>query len=138
MAKNHYEVIISNVGRVYDGHSKIEANATYRSYCFDSRTGYGRAAGEIVDFYMNGEVEKTFDPNEKPEKKVKPKPINLPDELWVMAFHTCNTLGSISHVSAGEKFFTSKEACQKEIDDMTPWPGMGDRNKYRPLQLVKG
>jgi hypothetical protein len=69
----------------------------------------------------------------------KPKPIqyNMPDELWIMAYHTHNSVGSISHVSNGEKFYTSKKECQDAIDAMPGWIGMGDRSKYRPLCIVK-
>jgi hypothetical protein len=68
----------------------------------------------------------------------KAKPIPMPEEVWVMSFRTYNVLGSIAHVTSGEKFFRSEEACQKEIDGMKGWIGMGDREQYRPLRLVRG
>ena len=40
-------------------------------------------------------------------KKVKP-PI-LPNRLWICAYHTHNMVGSIAHVSSGEKFYLTKE-----------------------------
>lgn len=68
----------------------------------------------------------------------KPKPVILPDEVWVMYLSMSNSAGSISHVSYGEKFWATKEECQHDIDTMPGWIGMGDRSKYRPMQLVNG
>jgi len=39
-------------------------------------------------------------------KKVKP-PI-LPNRLWICAYHTHNMVGSIAHVSSGEKFYLTR------------------------------
>ncbi len=78
-----------------------------------------------------------FNPPTK-RKPRKPKPIPLPDEVWVMAYNTATMLGSVSHVSYGDKFFRTREACQQAIDNMKGWIGMGDRSQYRPLLLVKG
>jgi len=66
-------------------------------------------------------------------KKVKP-PI-LPNSLWICAYHTHNMLGSIAHVSSGEKFYLSKEECQEAIDKMEGWIGMEDRKQYRPIVI---
>lgn len=62
----------------------------------------------------------------------------LPDAIWVMALHTFNAVGGITHVSTGDKFWTSKEKCQNDIDTMESWLGMGDRSRYHPLKLVNG
>ncbi len=67
-------------------------------------------------------------------KKVKLVP--LPDEIWVTGFHTYSVVGSICHISSGEKFFRTKEECQHEIDTMQGWIGMGDRKQYRPVKLI--
>jgi hypothetical protein len=71
----------------------------------------------------------------KPRQK-KPVTPPLPKEIWVMAWHTSNMLGSISHVSNGDQFFATEEECQNFIDNMKGWIGMGDRDRYRPMKLV--
>lgn len=57
------------------------------------------------------------------------------DTLWVIGFHTHNALGSITHISEGDKLYYTKEACQAYIDKMS-WIGMGSRDRYRPVPLV--
>lgn len=69
------------------------------------------------------------------EKKMRATP---PFEIWVMAFHTHNVLGSIAHVTHGDGFWFTEEECQSDIDSMKSWIGMGDRSQYRPLKLVNG
>lgn len=66
----------------------------------------------------------------------KPKLAPLPDEVWVMYLSMNNSAGSVSHVSYGDKFYRSKEDCQKAIDEMPSWLGMGDRKRYKPLLLI--
>lgn len=59
MAK--YQVIVSNVGTVYDGDSIIEANKEYAecvSLSKDSK--FGRIAGESVTFFNDGEPTKEY------------------------------------------------------------------------------
>lgn len=73
---------------------------------------------------------------QRPKRSRKPKTPEPPPEVFVMAFHTHNAVGSISHVGSGERFHLTKEACQKSIDEMKGWIGMGDRSKYRPIRLV--
>lgn len=67
-------------------------------------------------------------------RKVKQTP--LPAEVWVMSYNTYTPLGSVSHVSAGERFYRTQEECQTAIDKMPGWIGMGDRKQYRPIRLV--
>lgn len=59
-------------------------------------------------------------------------------DVWVMAYVGSTLVGSYSSVSGGEKFYLSREECNAAIDDMftRPWPGMGDRSRYRPIHLV--
>ncbi len=66
----------------------------------------------------------------------KAKIIPLPSHVWVMYLSMYNSAGSIAHVSHGDKFYRTEEDCQKAIDDMKPWIGMGDRSRYRPMCLV--
>ena len=41
--RHHYEVIVGNIGSVYAGPSRRDAERSYRVYVAQSRTGYGRA-----------------------------------------------------------------------------------------------
>lgn len=56
MAKNNYEVIVGNVGRVCSCFNYKYALKTFRIYKRYSKTGYGRSSGESIDLYKNGEV----------------------------------------------------------------------------------
>lgn len=54
--KSSYTVVVSNVGTVYEGDQYSEAHATYAEYQQQSRSGYGRAAGEPVTLFEDGEI----------------------------------------------------------------------------------
>ena len=57
MANNHhYEVIIGNIGTVYDGEDKVEALKHYTEYVEQSKSGHGRAGHEPVTLMLNGEI----------------------------------------------------------------------------------
>lgn len=51
MARN-YQVIVGNIGTVYDGGNEYEACKTYDEYAALSFHGTGRAAGENVTLLM--------------------------------------------------------------------------------------
>jgi hypothetical protein len=51
-----YEVIVGNIGTVYQGCSKSKAYALYLSYRHDFMQQYGRAAGEAVTLMIDGET----------------------------------------------------------------------------------
>lgn len=51
----HYEVRVGNIGRVYEGDSLLEANKAWGEYRRQSEENYGRAAGESVTMYRDGE-----------------------------------------------------------------------------------
>jgi len=70
------------------------------------------------------------------KKPKPPKLAPLPDEIWVMYLSMNNSAGSIAHVSHGDKFYRTEDECQKAIDEMPSWLGMGDRKRYRPMCLV--
>ena len=53
-----YEVIVGNVGTVYEGDSRYEANKAFNNYRESSRTTKGRAAGESVTMFLDGEPER--------------------------------------------------------------------------------
>lgn len=52
----NWQVIVGNVGTVYDGPSRRDAYATFNSYRADSKSGRGRAAGEPVTLMRGGDV----------------------------------------------------------------------------------
>jgi transcriptional regulator of NAD metabolism len=58
MNKNNYQVIVGNIGTVYDGGSKVIAFETYKEYVLQSKTAHMRASGETVVLLANGEIEK--------------------------------------------------------------------------------
>lgn len=51
-----YQVIVGNIGTVYDGKNMIDANRTYGEYKRQSQSGYGRAGGEDVTLMDNNEI----------------------------------------------------------------------------------
>ena len=57
-AVNDYEVVVGNIGRVYSGKNGFTANNTYQTYVGQSKRGRGRAAGEQVVLFKNGQIVK--------------------------------------------------------------------------------
>jgi hypothetical protein len=55
-----YEVIVGNIGSVYNGPNRVEANRVFGEYKRQSKINYGRAAGEDVVLMTNGEPTKEF------------------------------------------------------------------------------
>ena len=51
-----YQVVVRNIGHVYDGNSGKQARAAYSEYVAQSKTGYGRAAGECVTLLYKNEI----------------------------------------------------------------------------------
>lgn len=62
-----YEVIVGNVGTVYQGDSAVSASRAFKGYVAQSKSGVGRAAGESVTRMKNGEIVEEYTPPE-PEK----------------------------------------------------------------------
>jgi hypothetical protein len=52
----YYEVIVGNIGRVYQGSSPTIAYRTFDSYRDKSRNGEGRAAEEPVTLFADGDL----------------------------------------------------------------------------------
>ena len=50
-----YEVMVGNIGSVHTGKVKANAERVYRSYVELSKSGKGRASGESVTMFMDGE-----------------------------------------------------------------------------------
>lgn len=51
-----YLVVVGNVGTVYDGPSVIESYRAFHEYVKISKEGVGRAGGEDVTRFRDGEV----------------------------------------------------------------------------------
>lgn len=51
-----YQVIVGNIGTVYDGDSYMDAKQAYSEYRKQSRANYGRASGESVTMFENDEI----------------------------------------------------------------------------------
>ena len=50
------QIIVGNIGTVYDGINAGEAGRTYSSYVDMSKTSKGRAGGEDITWMVNGEI----------------------------------------------------------------------------------
>ena len=57
---NTWEVIVGNVGKIYSGTNGFEAIKEYNAYVHISKSGLGRAGGEDVILFKNGEPHKEF------------------------------------------------------------------------------
>ena len=57
---NKFQVVVGNIGQVYDGNNYMQASGKYRSYVKDSKANYGRAAGEPVTLFHNGEIRSEY------------------------------------------------------------------------------
>lgn len=51
-----YEVIVSNIGKVYETTMEADARNMYDSYVRTSLSGYGRAHGEAVMLFCDDEI----------------------------------------------------------------------------------
>lgn len=60
--KQHvYEVTVGNIGLVHDGHSLKEATKEFSAYKAESKSGRGRAGGEQVVLWKDGEPVKEYE-----------------------------------------------------------------------------
>jgi len=55
MSRRYY-LLVGNLGCVYEGTCPIQANAAWGEYKRQSMSNYGRAAGEDVTLFRNGEL----------------------------------------------------------------------------------
>ncbi len=55
MALNDYRVTVGNIGEVHQGNNKMCANQCYVAYVQRSKGDVGRAGGEQVTLWKNGE-----------------------------------------------------------------------------------
>ncbi len=60
--KTHtYEVVVGNVGTIYCGSDKQEAEQRFDTYMHLSMSGYGRVANEPVTMLADGEIYQEFE-----------------------------------------------------------------------------
>lgn len=55
MTTPKYEVTVGNIGSVYRGDDEEEAKKTFAEYDWQAANDYGRAAGEEVCLWVDGE-----------------------------------------------------------------------------------
>lgn len=60
-----YQIIVGNIGTVYQGPSAKEANKHFDEYVEQSKSNTGRAGGEDVFMFLDDEVVKMFEGNLK-------------------------------------------------------------------------
>ena len=53
---NKFQVVVGNIGTVYDGNNYMQAQARYAAYVKASKSPHGRAAGEPVTLMHNGDI----------------------------------------------------------------------------------
>lgn len=57
---DRFEIIVGNVGTVYTGNNRVEAENEYRECCAMVDQPYGRASGEDVTFMMDGDIHEEY------------------------------------------------------------------------------
>lgn len=58
--KHSYEVTIGNIGNVHTGNSLRDAQKSYSEYVNQSKAAIGKAAGESVTLWRDGEPIKEY------------------------------------------------------------------------------
>ena len=71
--KCFYEVLVGNIGKVWQGTNQLECEGVFNTYKAQSESNYGRAAGEDVTIWRDGELIWEF------EGAIR---ANLDDETW--------------------------------------------------------
>ncbi len=60
IAEHDYEVIFGNIGSVHAGPRKREADKVFNTYVRSSKAECGRAGGEDVTLFRDGEIIREF------------------------------------------------------------------------------
>lgn len=55
-----WEVVVGNIGRVYEGTNGFEARKLFNIYVSQSQTGYGHAAGENVTLLRDRDIYREY------------------------------------------------------------------------------
>lgn len=58
--ENTYQVVVGNIGTVYDGNDLKDATEHYNAYIFQSKKNIGRVAGEDVTLFKDLEIHKEY------------------------------------------------------------------------------
>jgi len=66
-----YQVVVGNIGHVLDSDNGREAMRTYREYIRQSKAEYGRASGEPVTLFADGEIRAEYFAPKYPPSKVR-------------------------------------------------------------------
>jgi hypothetical protein len=108
--KVRYEVIVGNVGTVYDGFSRSAALAKYRTYVQSSKSGGGRAGGEDVALMKDGDISKEYFGRRNPTIRrrsgsVKHRTKKNPKQLL---FRTKNAARAYAKAHGAKKFSIRK------------------------------
>lgn len=68
MATCHYEIVVGNLGRVWskdaDEFYETRVAREYNDWIAVSKRPFGRASGESVTLFKDGEIYKEYSPNE--------------------------------------------------------------------------
>lgn len=67
MPKHYYEVIVQNIGKVWEGHDILSATLNFTTYVRMSKSDIGRASNEVVTLFKDGLVIREYFPPEIPE-----------------------------------------------------------------------
>jgi hypothetical protein len=59
---SNYQVIVGNIGLVHESNNLITARGAYGEYKRQSQSNYGRAAGEAVTLFKDGEPHVEYNP----------------------------------------------------------------------------
>ena len=74
-AAHDYEVVVGNIGTVYSGRNGFEANKTFGAYVSQSKSNYGRASGESVVLFKDGEITREHEGTvENPRRRSRRNP----------------------------------------------------------------
>jgi hypothetical protein len=57
-----YQIVVGNIGTVYDGNNWSHAYGDWRAYCDMVELPHGRSSGEAVALFIDGELEQQFIP----------------------------------------------------------------------------
>lgn len=55
-----FQVVVGNIGHVFDGSNYMQADACYWRYVKASKANVGRAAGEPVTLFHKGEIKREY------------------------------------------------------------------------------
>lgn len=59
-----YEVIVGNIGKVFEGPNGFEARKNFNTYVGQSKRQVGRASGEQVSLWKDGDILEEYIPIE--------------------------------------------------------------------------